>query len=116
MAERESASWIATATGYDVRRLQPFSMSRNAPWQQMRRHQLVSAAPTEVRRERPGRWCGSEAKRQVATVAPPSSRLWDPGHLVLGMELDAERQLIAVARIAVPRALELLAFADKNIA
>jgi hypothetical protein len=32
------------------------------------------------------------------------------------MELDAERQLIAVARIAVPRALELLAFADKNIA
>jgi hypothetical protein len=48
--------------------------------------------------------------------------LWDPGHLVLGMELDAELRslgiatptpgdppLIAVSRIAVPRALELLA-------
>jgi hypothetical protein len=59
-------------------------------------------------------------------TTPP---LWDPGHLVLGMELDAELrslgiatpkggdpQLIAVARIAVPRALELLSFAEENIA
>ena len=55
--------------------------------------------------------------------------LWDPGHLVLGMELDAELRslgiatptpgdppLIAVSRIAVPRALELLAFAEETIA
>jgi len=55
------------------------------------------------------------------TTTPPP---WDPGHLVLGMELDADTrsslgiatpqagdcQLIAVARIAVPRAVELLAF------
>jgi hypothetical protein len=59
------------------------------------------------------------------TTPPP----WDPGHLVLGMELDAEFRslgiatpklgdppLIAVARIAVPRALELLAFAEENVA
>jgi hypothetical protein len=59
-------------------------------------------------------------------TTPP---LWDPGHLILGMELDAELRslgiatptpgdppLIAVARIAVPRALELLAFAEENIA
>jgi hypothetical protein len=59
------------------------------------------------------------------TTPPP----WDPGHLVLGMELDAELRslgiatpmggdppLIAVARIAVPRALELLSFADETIA
>jgi hypothetical protein len=55
--------------------------------------------------------------------------LWDPGHLVLGMELDAELRslgiatptpgdppLIAVSRIAVPRALELLASAEETIA
>jgi hypothetical protein len=55
--------------------------------------------------------------------------LWDPGHLVLGTELDAELRslgiatpksgdapLIAVARIAVPRALKLLAFAEETIA
>jgi hypothetical protein len=59
-------------------------------------------------------------------TTPP---LWDPGHLVLGMELDAELRslgiatpkggdppLIAVARIAVPRALQLLAFAEENLA
>jgi hypothetical protein len=59
------------------------------------------------------------------TTPPP----WDPGHLVLGMELDAELRslgiatpkggdppLIAVARIAVPRALELLGFAEESIA
>jgi hypothetical protein len=59
------------------------------------------------------------------TTPPP----WDPGHLVLGMELDAELRslglatpkggdppLIAVARIAVPRALELLSFAEETIA
>lgn len=60
------------------------------------------------------------------TTPPP----WDPGHLVLGMELDADLrssfgiatpraadcQLIAVARVAVPRALELLAFAAANVA
>ncbi len=58
------------------------------------------------------------------TTPPP----WDPGHLVLGMELDSELRslgiatpnpgdpgLIAVARIAVPRALELLALAEENI-
>jgi hypothetical protein len=59
------------------------------------------------------------------TTPPP----WDPGHLVLGMELDAELRslgittpragdppLIAVARIAVPRALELLSFTEENVA
>lgn len=59
-------------------------------------------------------------------TTPP---LWDPGHLVLGMELDSglrslgiatpkpgDPGLIAVARIAVPRALELLALAEENIA
>jgi hypothetical protein len=60
------------------------------------------------------------------TTTPPP---WDPGHLVLGMELDADLrsslgiatpkpgdcQLIAVARIGVPRALELLAFAAANV-
>ena len=60
------------------------------------------------------------------TTTPP---LWDPGHLVLGMEFDAgirsslgiasprpgDLQLIAVARIAVPRALELLAFAEESL-
>jgi hypothetical protein len=60
------------------------------------------------------------------TTPPP----WDPGHLVLGMELDArlwsqlgiagpapgDTQLIATARIAVPRALHLLAFAEENVA
>jgi hypothetical protein len=59
------------------------------------------------------------------TTPPP----WDPGHLVLGMELDADLRslgiatpkpsdppLIAVARIAVPRALELLDFAEASIA
>jgi hypothetical protein len=59
------------------------------------------------------------------TTPPP----WDPGHLVLGMELDAglrsslgiatprpgDCELIAVARVAVPRALELLAFAVANV-
>jgi hypothetical protein len=59
------------------------------------------------------------------TTPPP----WDPGHLVLGMELDAGLQsslgiatpkagdwaLIAVARVAVPRALELLAFAAATV-
>jgi hypothetical protein len=53
---------------------------------------------------------------------------WDPGHLILGMEFDPQHeslgiaaprpgdpQLIAVARIAVPRALELLAFAEENL-
>jgi hypothetical protein len=62
----------------------------------------------------------SLAELDRTTTPPP----WDPGHLVLGMELDAELrsslgiatpkagdcQLIAVARVAVPRALELLAF------
>ena len=59
-------------------------------------------------------------------TTPP---LWDPGHLVLGMELDAKLRslgiatpkpgdppLIAVARIAVPRALELLVVAEETIA
>lgn len=59
------------------------------------------------------------------TTPPP----WDPGHLVLGMELDAELRslgiatpkdadpaLIAVARVAVPRTLELLSLAEENIA
>ncbi len=60
------------------------------------------------------------------STTPP---LWDPGHLVLGMEQDAavrsslgiatpgtgDRQLIAVARSAVPRALEFLAFAAMNV-
>jgi hypothetical protein len=59
------------------------------------------------------------------TTPPP----WDPGHLVLGMELDASLRsslgiatprvgdcdLIAVARIAVPRALELLALTAANV-
>jgi hypothetical protein len=59
------------------------------------------------------------------TTPPP----WDPGHLVLGMELDGQlrselgiarpapgdTQLIATARSAVPRALELLAFAEENV-
>jgi hypothetical protein len=58
-------------------------------------------------------------------TTPP---LWDPGHLVLGMELDSEHRslgiatpepgdapLIAVARIAVPRALRLLALAEEII-
>jgi hypothetical protein len=61
----------------------------------------------------------SLAELDGTTTPPP----WDPGHLVLGMELDAELrsslgiatpntgdcQLIAVARVAVPQALELLA-------
>jgi hypothetical protein len=60
------------------------------------------------------------------TTTPP---LWDPGHLGLGMELDAELRslgiatpkpgdapLIAAARIAVLRALALLAFAEETIA
>jgi hypothetical protein len=61
-----------------------------------------------------------------ATTPPP----WDPGHLVLGMELDPDLrsslgiatpkagdcQLVAVARIAVPRALELLALAATTAA
>jgi hypothetical protein len=60
------------------------------------------------------------------TTTPPP---WDPGHLVLGMELDADLrsslgiatpragdcQLIAVARIAVPRALGVLAFAAATV-
>jgi hypothetical protein len=60
------------------------------------------------------------------TTTPPP---WDPGHLVLGMELDAglrssfgiatpragDCELIAVARGAVPRALELLAFAAATL-
>jgi hypothetical protein len=60
------------------------------------------------------------AELDRATTPPP----WDPGHLVLGMELDAQLQsslgiatpkagdcqLVAVARVAVPRALELLVF------
>ena len=64
--------------------------------------------------------CGEEM-----TIVP-----WDSGHLVLGMELDGglrselgivgpspgDTQLIATARIAVPRALELLASAEANIA
>jgi hypothetical protein len=59
------------------------------------------------------------------TTPPP----WDSGHLVLGMELDGrlrselgivgpapgDTQLIATARIAVPRALMLLAFAEENV-
>ncbi|MGA7989140.1 MAG: hypothetical protein WCB51_12160 [Candidatus Dormiibacterota bacterium] len=62
------------------------------------------------------------AELDRATTPPP----WDPGHLVLGMELDAETraslgiatpragdsQLIAVTRAAVPRALECLALAE----
>jgi hypothetical protein len=65
----------------------------------------------------------AELDRQTT---PP---LWDSGHLVLGMELDAQARsslaiagpapgdtrLIATARIAVPRALELLAFAEENV-
>jgi hypothetical protein len=65
----------------------------------------------------------AELDRQTT---PP---LWDPGHLVLGMELDAQSraslgiagpapgdtELIAIARIAVPRALELLAVAEENV-
>ncbi|MHB8488646.1 MAG: hypothetical protein ACYDCS_03195 [Candidatus Dormibacteria bacterium] len=61
------------------------------------------------------------------TTTPPP---WDAGHLVLGMELDAQlraslgigspasgdTQLIATARIAVPRALDVLACAEENIA
>ncbi len=63
------------------------------------------------------------AKAAAATTSVP------PGHLVLGMELDPELRslgiatpkggdppLIAVARIAVPRALELLSCAEENIA
>ncbi len=59
-------------------------------------------------------------------TTPP---LWDPGHLVLGMELGPEVQsmgiatprggdpsLIAAARIAVPRALELLRVVEGNVA
>jgi len=59
------------------------------------------------------------------TTTPPP---WDPGHLVLRMELDAEPRslgiatpklgdapLIAATRIAVPRALEILAFAEATI-
>lgn len=59
------------------------------------------------------------------TTPPP----WDPGHLVLGMEFDSELRslgiatpngadppLIAVARIAVPRALELLSLAEETTA
>lgn len=60
------------------------------------------------------------------TTPPP----WDAGHLVLGMELDGmlrselgiagpapgDTQLIATARIAVPRALRLLGFAEENVA
>ncbi|HEY6468654.1 MAG TPA: hypothetical protein VI434_02705 [Candidatus Dormibacteraeota bacterium] len=59
------------------------------------------------------------------TTPPP----WDPGHLVLGMELDARLQsslgiatprvgdceLIAVARVAVPRAVAFLALAAANV-
>ncbi len=69
---------------------------------------------------------GTLAELDRSTTPP----LWDPGHLVLGMELDGEvqsslgiatprpgdRELIAVARIAVPRALEVLAVAEANIA
>jgi hypothetical protein len=65
----------------------------------------------------------AELDRQ--TTPPP----WDAGHLVLGMELDAEIrsslgiatprpgdcQLIAVARSAVPRALEALALAEESL-
>ncbi|MDQ2897126.1 MAG: hypothetical protein M3Y09_16020 [Actinomycetota bacterium] len=77
-------------------------------------------------------WQGETTSYRHAMVeldrrtTPP---LWDPGHLVLGMELDSELRslgiatpkpgdpgLIAVARIAVPRALELLALAEENIA
>ena len=59
-------------------------------------------------------------------TTPP---LWDPGHLFLGMAFGPELQslgiatpkpgdapLIAVSRIAVPRALELLGFVEQNIA
>lgn len=59
-------------------------------------------------------------------TTPP---LWDPGHLFLGMGFGPELQslgiatpksgdapLIAVSRIAVPRALELLGFVEQNIA
>ena len=59
------------------------------------------------------------------TTPPP----WDPGHLVLGMEFNAELRVlgiatprpsdplfIATARIAVPRGLALLAFAEGTIA
>ena len=59
------------------------------------------------------------------TTPPP----WDPGHLVLGMELDnqvrsafgiahpapGDTRLVATARTAVPRALEVLAFAEETI-
>jgi hypothetical protein len=69
---------------------------------------------------------GALANLDRTTTPPP----WDPGHLVLGMELDpgvrlslgiatprpGDRQLIAVARFAVPRALELLAFAEEVVA
>jgi hypothetical protein len=66
---------------------------------------------------------GGLAELDRQTTPPP----WDAGHLVLGMELDAEIrsslgiatprpgdcQLIAVARSAVPRALEALAFTEE---
>jgi len=62
----------------------------------------------------------SLAELDRTTTPPP----WDPGHLMLGMELEAELrsslgiatprpgdcELIAVGRVAVPRALEVLAF------
>ena len=59
-------------------------------------------------------------------TTPP---LWDPGHLVLGLGFApklcslgvatpqlGDAPLIAVSRIAVPRALELLALTEQNIA
>jgi hypothetical protein len=76
----------------------------------------------DVKREGPT-WRGTLADLDRKTTPP----LWDPGHLVLGMELHTELRslgiatpkpgdppLIAVARIAVPRLLELLAFAEET--
>jgi hypothetical protein len=70
-------------------------------------------------------WRGTLIDLDRKTTPP----LWDPGHLVLGMELHAELRslgiatpkpgdppLIAVARIAVPRLLEVLAFAEETSA
>ena len=72
----------------------------------------------------PSGYRGTLLELDRRTTPPP----WDPGHLFLGMDFDpklrsigiatpqpADPHLIAVARIAVPRALELLAFVEQQI-
>jgi hypothetical protein len=70
-----------------------------------------------MRADETRRPCGDAKRPELdrTTTSPP----WDPGHVVLGMELDAELrsslgiatpkagdcQLVAVARVVVPRAL-----------